>query len=137
MARSDERREKVAKKKAQTAAKVWIEIPEEFLDVVDEPWQFNNRGTVEELDFVEVLQHTIRFTPVKNGGDAERTLDILTTLREDHNGHIEMRQSDYDWMLAHFKELAFNLWKAPDSAYLVRYLEAVTRKTEPKEAVEA
>lgn len=102
--------------------RIILEVEDEFLDVGDEPWSYTLKdGSTKEVDLRGVLMHTIRQCPVKKAEDAERTLDILLELKAG-NGHIDMRKDNFDWMLAHFKEMGTAVWKAPDTAFLCRYL---------------
>ena len=115
-----------AAKKLEGRPKVYLPIPKEFLDIMGEPWQMLRDN---QLDLVEVLMFTVRQCPVKTGGDALRTLDCFTAIKETPDGVVEMARDDWDWMLAHFKEFSHNVWKAPDAAYLVRWLEQNIQST--------
>ena len=100
---------------------VRLPIEQEFLDVMGEPWTASR--DLAPMGLRAVLQHTIRRCPVKTGGDAERAYDILKAVRASDNGAIEMRKEEFDWMVVHFREMAHQVWLAPDAAYLVHYLE--------------
>ena len=123
--RKRRRRDERAKRKAASRTKVYIPIPEEFLDLEEEPWTL--RGVEGELDLVDVIAHTVRRCPVKTGDDAEHTLDIFQAIREqedyDEKGYLEMPKADFEWMIAHFKEVAHGFWLPPDARFLIRYLE--------------
>lgn len=95
-----------------------IDIPENFIDVMDEPWATPNG----ELDLKGVLLLTIRKSPVKSGEDAERTLVLIQAIKQS-NGHIELSGPDFDWMIEHLKQNAWRIWAPPDAAYLVQYLQ--------------
>ena len=131
--RGKRRRDKAAQKKASTRSKVFIPIPDEFLDVDGEPWIV--RGVDGDLDLADVIAHTVRRCPVKTGEDAERTLDIFMAIR-DRDGdtdYIEMDTGDFEWMISHFKEVAHTFWMAPDARYLIRYLENVKMTKPPQQ----
>ena len=83
------------------------------------------------MDLPEVLMFTVRQAPVKTGGDSLRTLDCFNALKDTPDGGIELARDDWDWMLAHFKEMAHTVWKAPDAAYLVRWLENNVQQGRP------
>mgnify|MGYP001582538894 FL=1 len=123
MVRSSRRRAGKATKKLEGRPKVYLPVPDEFLDIMGEPWSSMRAGVVTDMDLAEVLMFTVRHAPVKTAGDVPRTLDIFNAINEASDGTIEMVRDDWDWMLTHFKEMAHNVWKAPDSAYLVRWLE--------------
>ena len=118
------------KAKEEKIPRVYIPIPdpEEFLDVMGNPW--TTQANQEPMDMAEVLLHTVRYAPVKTAEDAERALDIVTTLKN-ADGYIEMSQVDYEWMMRHLKETAHILWKAPDSAYLRRFIEKTKSHKKP------
>jgi hypothetical protein len=135
--RAEKRREKKVRDKVKSVGKVRIPIPEEFLDVMDEPWQTRESdGTIRDLDFQGVLVRTIRRAPVKTGEDAEKTLDILSAIKGADNGYIEFTQNEFDWFLSHVKNTAFAIWLAPDAAFLAKYLKEVAVKPEDVEAIE-
>lgn len=119
------------KKNNKETTRVYIPVEEEFLDAVEGTWKTS--GTSDEMDLREVLAHTIFRCPVKNGEDAKRTLECLEAINASENGGIEMRKDDFDWMMAHFKEMAFQVWAAPDAAFLVRHLETVKSMSLPEE----
>ena len=101
---------------------VYLPVDEDFTDVVGEPWKTSRLD--DALNLREVLTHTVRRCPVNNGGDAERTYELLQAIRrEESNGFIELRKDDYDWMVAHIKETGHQVWLAPDAAHLVHYLQ--------------
>jgi hypothetical protein len=133
MARSATRRAGKAGQKLEGRPKVYLPVPEEFLDIMGEPWSSMRAGVITDMDLPEVLMFTVRHAPVKNGGDALRTLDCFLSIKEAPDGVIEMVRDDWDWMLSHFKEMAHNVWKAPDAAYLVRWLENNVQQTPPTE----
>ncbi len=99
-------------------AEIIIPIPDNFLDMMGEPW----RTPTEVLGLREVLMLTLRRCPVQSGEDAERTLSILENVR-DANGSIHLSEREFKWMIEHFKNNAFRIWAPPDAAYLVRHLE--------------
>ena len=113
----------MAKKRIQETGRIYIPVEEEFLDAVGTTWKIT--GGKDGMDLREVLGHTIFRAPVKNGEDAKRTLECLEAINASDNGTIDFRKDDFDWMLAHFKEMAFQVWAAPDAAFLVRHLESV------------
>lgn len=102
---------------------IYIPVEDEFLDAVGASWKIS--GSQNGMDLREVLAHTIFRAPVKKGEDAVRTLECLEAINASDNGAIEFRKDDFDWMLAHFKEMAFQVWAPPDAAFLVRHLESV------------
>ena len=132
--RAKRRRETRAKRKASSRTKVYIPIPDEFLDIDGEPWSL--RGVGDDLDLAEIIAHTVRRCPVKTGEDAERTLDIFMAIRdrEEDAIYIEMSKSDFEWMISHFKEVAHQFWLAPDTRYLIRYLEDAKMTKPPEES---
>lgn len=111
-------------KKSSSPVMVRIPEPEEFLDIDDEPWSWRltSGEWAEDVSLREVLKFTIRNLKVKNGEDAERTLDLIMSLKETDEGDIFMRKADFDWMTTQFKLMGHGIWKAPDSAYLIRVL---------------
>ncbi len=113
-----------------------LAVEDEFLDVVGDPWSRPTPNGIEALDLRGVLKLTVRQCPVKKGEDAERTLDIINALRDPDEGPIRMRKDDFDWMVAHFREMAHTVWKAPDAAFLVRLLNEMVSITEPIEQAE-
>ena len=117
---------------------VYIPIPDEFLNVMDESWMITLQGGPQEANLLEVLLYTVRRLPVKDAGDAERALEILQILKSANSQedieYVELRQTDFDWMKAQFKDHAHKLWAAPDSAYLRKWLEANVTTEEPKES---
>ena len=113
---------------------IYIPLPDEFLNMLDEPWLMVKQGEKpEELSLLDILITTTRRLPVKDGGDAERTLELIQTFKaalKDEPDYIELRKADYDWMLTQFKDHAHKIWAAPDSAYLRRWLvDHVTEDT--------
>lgn len=107
--------------KVSSSNLVYLPVEEEFLDSIGNTWRLKSDS--EEMDLRDVLTTTVRRCPVKTGGDAERTLDLIRAIRAEDDGFIEMRKDDYDWMIAHFKEMAHNVWNPPDAAYLIYYLK--------------
>lgn len=118
--------------KVQETGRIYIPVEEEFLDAVGATWKIS--GGKDGMDLREVLAHTIFRAPVKNGEDAKRTLECLEAINASDNGAIDFRKDDFDWMIAHFKEMAFQVWAAPDAAFLVRHLESA-KSLQPPEAV--
>lgn len=119
--------------KVKETAHVYIPVQEEFLDVLGDSWKIGGSGGRDDLNLREVLVHTIFRAPVKNGEDAKRTLECLEAINASDSGPIEIRKDDFDWMIAHFKEMAFQVWAAPDAAFLVRHLESVKSMKPPTE----
>ena len=94
-------------------------------------------GRPEELDLLEVVVQTLRRIPTKTIGEAERGLDLIEYIRSnEENDCIQITKSDFDWMLARFKEDGFKVWLAPDGAYLIRYLERNAANKKPPSVVE-
>ena len=108
--------------------KVRLPIPDEFLDIMGEPWVVIQNKIPTTLDLADILMFTVRNASVKTGDDAIRTLDCFQTIKAS-NGTIEMNRDDWEWMLAHFKETAHTIWKPPDAAYLVRWLMSNIQST--------
>jgi len=121
-------------KKVKETARVYIPVEEEFLDAVGATWKVPAGGNTTKVldDLREVLAHTIFQCPVKTGEDAVRTLECLEAINASDNGSVEMRKDDFDWMMAHFKEMAFRVWLPPDAAFLVRHLETVKSMKAPE-----
>lgn len=121
------------KQKIEGRPRVYLLIPDEFLDLTDQPWTaLRGNNASQNMDLLEVLMFTIRNCPVKTGGDAMRTLDCFQALKDTPDGMIEIARDDWDWMLDHFKEFAQTVWKAPDAAYLIRWLEQNVQLSPPE-----
>ena len=122
----------------ETPAKqsVYLSIPDEFLNVMDEPWMITLQDGPQEANCLEVLIYTVRRLPVKDAGEAERALEMLQILKaaneQEDAEYVELRQADFDWMKAQFKEHAHKLWAAPDSAYLRKWLDNNVQTKEPQ-----
>lgn len=127
-----------------TSAKCYIPLPEEFLGIDGEPWQWSTAGEVKEMDFLEVLVHTCRFMrPSRDNpspGDIERLRDLVydfqNAMEMDQAEVLEMRQSDFDWMVSQFKEHGKNAWNPVDIAHLYGWLEKNVQKASADEAAE-
>jgi len=134
MARADTRRDKAARLKA-TAPKqlVYLPVPDEFLDIEGEPWsKLSKDRTLQEMDLRGVLQHTMRECPVHVAGDVHKALDLFEAIGDEStDGVITLSKDDYDWMMAHFREFIHTVWKAPDAAYLLRYLDNIKQDKAP------
>ena len=124
-----------AQDKIEARPKVYLPVPEEFLDLMGDPWRGVQNSRVIEMDLPAILMYTLRQAPVKTGGDSIRTLECYQILKDTPDGIISMPKDDWDWMISHFKEMAHQVWKAPDAAYLTRWLEISVRLTpvEPAE----
>lgn len=136
MSRADRKREEKAKERRR----IYIPIPDEFLDVEGDTWKTALPGSgVKELDFVGVLAHTIRRLPVKTGHDAERNLDILSSIKAvgDNDKYLVLEEDDYNWMVEQMKEHGHLVWLAPDSAYLVRRVKNTSQTGKPKDFEES
>lgn len=131
-------KKKQSKKATIARRSVFLPIPDEFLNVMDELWMIASPDGPEEANCLEVLIHTIRRLPVKDAGEAERALEILQifkTANEQENAeYVEFYQADFDWMKSQFKEHAHKLWAAPDSAYLRKWLDDNVQIKEPAES---
>lgn len=109
-------------------SQVYIPVPNEWLDTVDTPWTvIEADGSRNELSLVECVIYTLRACPVTNVADAERSLDILLRLKEclhakPPNGEVDLYQDDFEWMVRLFRDHSWKIWRAPDAAYLCRYL---------------
>lgn len=112
-----------SEQKLEGRPKIYLSIPKEFLDIMDNPWSTIQGNVLTPMTLPEVLMFTVRRAPVKSGDDAIRTLACFQAIKDTPNGVIEMAKDDWDWMLAHFREVAHTVWLPPDSAYLVRWLE--------------
>ena len=129
----------VKPKKAKVAKSfVYIPLPEEFLTAMGEPWMTaqSANSPPEELGTLDVLIISLRRLPVKDAGDAERTLELLQIFKaalDSDSDYVEVRKADFDWMQTHFKEHAHKFWAAPDSAYLRKWLEEHTTDKHPKD----
>ena len=127
---------KPSKRAAIAKQSVYLPIPEEFLNVMDEIWTVTLQDGPEEANFLEVLIYTVRRLPVKDAGEAERALELLQVLKaaneQEAAEYVELRQSDFDWMTRQFKEHAHKLWAAPDSALLRKWLDDNVRTREPE-----
>lgn len=133
--RQQRRAAEKTQKKIEGRPRVYLSIPEEFLNIMGQSWSAAlGNNVVMDMDLPEVLMFTVRHAPVKTGGDAMRTLDVFNALKEAPDGVIEMTRDDWDWMIAHFKEFAHQVWKAPDAAYLVRWLEQNIQQSPPESA---
>lgn len=106
---------------------VYLPVPDEFLNCLDEPWMVTLADGPQEANCLEVLIYTVRRLPVKDAGEAERALELLQIFKaaneQETVEYVELRQSDFDWMKIQFKEHAHKLWAAPDSAYLRKWLD--------------
>ena len=118
--------------KTEDASRVYIVTPEEFTDCMGDPWNSQTSEGIVQLDFLDVLLFTVRRCPVQNAEDSERALELIQTIRAAENGWIELRRSDYDWMMTQFKAHAHKLWTAPDAAHLRKVVEANLSTTRPK-----
>ena len=133
--RAQARRDKKAKKKAASRSKVYLGLPDEFMDINGEPWTTSVNGEVEELDLAEVLQHCLRFTPSKDEQAPFHKLDLYNEINDAEDTYIEFGKSNWEWMLRYFKESAHRIpFMDPDVAYLIRYIEGAAQKTPPAEA---
>ena len=116
-------------------ATAYIPIPAVFLDAVDMPWRLDlgNGRVSDPIGLREVLKVTARKIPVKDAGEAERSLDVLNALKDETSEHyIALPWNDWGWMKARFREMAHAIWEGADSAYLRRYLDEVVTKTPPE-----
>ena len=131
--RSERRSIDKAQRKSGSSAKVYLTIPPQFLDLMDQPWRAVQAGNiVQELDLRDILMFTLRQAQVRTAGDSFRALDCFQALKTAPDGVIEMNRDDWDWMLAHFREVAHTVWKVTDGAYLVQWLENNVSETEPR-----
>jgi hypothetical protein len=127
--RADRRRQT----KVKARPRVYVPVPEEFVDATGHPWTSVNRdGDTEDFDLPEVLTHTLRQAPTKSMDDAKRALDVFRMV-EQADGYIEMPKDDWDWMMGHLNDVAHKVWKSIEGAYLVNYLEAAAQTKPPKE----
>ena len=129
--RQQQRAKGRAQQKIESRPKVYLPVPDEFLDVMDQPWSVT-QGGIEAGYLPAILMHTVRSIPVKTGNDSIRTLDCFQAIKNTPDGVIEMPRDDWDWMLSHFKDGGHMVWKAPDAAYLVRYLEKNVLQSPPE-----
>ena len=113
-------------KKAQTAREYrYIPIPEEFLDVMGEPWA---TPTDPNLGLTRVLTISIRRSPSKSNEEAERAYDVVKAILaaelEDAE-YITLLKEDYEWVIAVLKAHAHTIWSGPDAVRLRKYIEEV------------
>lgn len=109
--------------KAEGAQRVYITIPDELTDCMGEPWTAQAGNELLTLDFMDVLLFTVRKCPVQNAEDSERALELIHSIKDTENGYIELRRSDYDWMISQFKAHAHKIWTAPDAAHLRKLID--------------
>lgn len=135
--RAQRRADEKARKKATSGKKVYLSIPEEFLDVMGEPWAIpSGRGESLELDFLEVLIQTIRQGRVQTIEEAERSLDLLSIVKEVNDdisepSYIEFTRGDFDYMISHLRKTAHMIWLPPDAAFLIRYINEISTEEKP------
>ena len=114
-----------------TSVKCYLPLPEEFLGIDGETWTWVTPTEVKEMDFLEVLIHTCRFMrPARDNpaqGDVERLRDLVYDFQDamelEDAEVLEMRRSDFDWMVSQFKEHGKNAWNPVDMAHLYGWLE--------------
>jgi len=128
-------------KKATVARQsVYLSIPDEFLNCMDEPWMVTLQGGPQEANCLEVLMYTVRRLPVKDAGEAEHALEVLQILKaansQDSVDYVELQQRDFDWLVAQFKDHAHKLWAATDSAFLRKWLSDSAQTKEPNEVAD-
>lgn len=119
-----------------TSAKCYIPLPEEFLGIDGEPWTWASPTEVKEMGFLEVLIHTCRFMRLARDnppqGDVERLRDLVYdfqyAMELEHAEVLEMRQSDFDWLVSQFKDHGKNAWNPVDMAHLYGWLEKHVQK---------
>jgi len=115
---------------------VYLPIPDEFFNCMDEYWAITEKdGVHDECSLLDVLMYTIRRLPVKDAGEAERSLELLQVLKaadKQEADYVEFHHSDFDWIKSQFREHAHKLWAAPDSAYLRKWLEDNAQTKEPE-----
>jgi hypothetical protein len=121
-------RRKVSRKAAVDKFSVWLPIPEQFLTVMDDGWAITLQdGIHSDIGLLQVLIYTVRRLPVKDAGDAERSLEVLQILKaadeDEAVEYLELRRTDYDWVINQLREHCHKLWAAPDSAYLRHWLQ--------------
>ena len=118
------RRQQQALRKEASTPRVVVPVPEEFRDIVGEPW--GARGST-DLGFLDVLIYTVRHCPVKTVEESERGLDLVYALQAAVE-QIDLSKQDYDWLMGLLKEHAHNIWLPPDAAYLRRFIEQSVEK---------
>lgn len=126
MASRAERRRATYKTRDENSMIVCIPNPETFLDCMDEPWQAQKGGSLVQIDFAEVLIHTIRRMPAKDCEDSERALSIIGVLKAAEES-FGMQRSDYDWLQARLREHGHKIWPPPDSVLIRRHLDHALR----------
>ena len=131
--RAQERREKAAEKKKADREMAYFPFPEEFIDVEGDDWRARVPGGLSEpLDMREVLRVSARGMPVKDAGDADRSLDVLEAIGDETGGwYIAMTWSEWEWFQSQLREYAHTIWAAPDSAFLRRQLGKMVTKEQP------
>lgn len=130
--RQQRRAEERKATKTENASRVSIVIPKDFTDCMGQRWEGIKGDKSFEMDFLDVLLVTLRRCPVTDVESSERALEILTTIRDAEDGHIELRRSDYDWMTEQFKAHAHKLWTAPDAAHFRKVLKMATNTEQPE-----
>ena len=129
--RQQKRAQERSATKTEDASRVYIVVPEEFTDCMGDSWNSQTSEGIVQLDFLDVLLFTIRRCPVPNAEDSERSYELIKTIRAAENGYVELRRSDYDWMITQFKAHAHKLWTAPDAAHLRKVIEASLSAKKP------
>lgn len=110
---------------------VWVPPHEELKDCTGESWRITSGG--DQLNMRAVLLRTVRMCPVKNGGDAERTYNLVKAIQAEDSGYIKFVKTDFDWMVMHLKEAGHQVWSPPDAFWLVKLLGDTVIMAVPEE----
>lgn len=128
------KRARKAEQQAALRRRVYIALPEEFVDSRGEAWSVTRSTGLEELGLDEVLCHTLRVGPYDNSAETFRGLELqqeIQALDEDADC-IMLWEADFDWMVEHFRKITHSgTWIPTDFAFLVKYLEKARRTTPP------
>ena len=98
------KRARKAEQQAALRRRVYIALPEEFVDSRGEAWSVTRSTGLEELGLDEVLCHTLRVGPYDNSAETFRGLELqqeIQALDEDADC-IMLWEADFDWMVEHF-----------------------------------
>jgi hypothetical protein len=108
---------------------VWVPPQETLKDCMGQPWRLTATG--DPMNLRAVLLRAVRLCPVRNGGDAERTYNLVQAIQAEDHGMIKFTKTDFDWMIAHFKEMGHQVWSPPDSFWLVKHLGEIVILAQP------